>query len=380
MKWLKACILGSAILFLGWFPALAQFDSGSDGSDGPLVVPSGERVTLDIPDDGVFHFTTVTIESGGGTLQFNRNPRTNAPPILLAQGDIVIRGTVRVNGVNGTTFVGGAGGPGGFDGGHPGIAGIAPGAGHGPGAGGAGIDDLQGGNAAYGGSPPFTDLPTDGVVYGSALLVPLVGGSGGGGDDTRGGGGGGGAILFSSSTQVVHDGSIQAIGGAGLGTVSHGSGGAIRIVTPFLSGAGNFNVIGGNGRGGPGRIRLDLIDRTGLSANLAPPGTSIGSFMTVFPSVIPRLDIVHVAGRDLPPGTPSPITITLPFGSPAPQEVRVRAQGFTGLVPISIVLTPDSGDRIVVDTEVDADGTPPEVSISADFPQNIATRVHAWTR
>jgi hypothetical protein len=219
---------------------------------------------------------------------------------------------------------------------------------------------LQGGNAAYGGSPPFTDLPTDGVVYGSALLVPWVGGSGGGGDDTRGGGGGGGAILFSSSTQVVHDGSIQAIG--------------------FLSGAGNFNVIGGNGRGGPGRIRLDLIDRTGLSANLAPPGTSIGSFMTVFPSVIPRLDIVHVAGRDLPPGTPSPITITLPFGSPAPQEVRVRAQGFTGLVPISIVLTPDSGDRIVVDTEVDADGTPPEVSISADFPQNIATRVHAWTR
>ncbi|HSF14477.1 MAG TPA: hypothetical protein VLK65_02865 [Vicinamibacteria bacterium] len=381
MKTQKVSIFVAAVLLAMSLPVRAQFDSGSDGSDGVLTVASGQTVTLDIPDDGVFNFTTVTID---GTLQFNRNPRTNAPPILLAQGDIIINinGAVHVNGFDATAFLSGAGGPGGFDGGQPGIAGGDPGAGHGPGAGGPGIGSAVGGNAGYGSDPIFSDFPTDGVAYGSPLLVPLVGGSGGGGDDNRGGGGGGGAILFSSTTQVIHNGGIQAIGGSTFGAIfSHGSGGAIRIVTPFLSGSGSFSILGGGGGfGGDGRIRLDVIDRTGLTSNLVPSGTSVGSFMAVFPDVVRRLDIVHVAGNNIPEGTPSPILFVLPFGSPATQPVTVRASGFTGLVPISIVLTPDSGERIVVDAELDADAMPPELTINVDFPQNVATRVHAWTR
>lgn len=63
----------AAALFLGWLPgaALAQFDSGSNGSYGTLNIT--ENTTLDLPPDGVFHCTTINVNSGR-TLRFNRNP------------------------------------------------------------------------------------------------------------------------------------------------------------------------------------------------------------------------------------------------------------------------------------------------------------------
>ena len=88
----------------------AQFSSGSDGSDGPLTVSAG-LTTLDVPDDGIFNFTTVTIETGG-TLAFNKNVR-NTPVHLLATGDIVVNanGLIHVNAGFGTGAAGGVGAP-----------------------------------------------------------------------------------------------------------------------------------------------------------------------------------------------------------------------------------------------------------------------------
>ena len=168
----------------------------------------GSRVTLDVPDDGIFHFTTIAIS---GTLTFRRNPAFNPPVILLSTGDITINtgGRIRVNGSNGTSVTGGLGGPGGFDGGEAGVGGGNPGAGHGPGAGGPGTGTAVAGNAAYGGDPPFSNNATDGVVYGSPLLVPLAGGSGGGGDENLGGGGGGGALLVCSPTRIIVNGTSK---------------------------------------------------------------------------------------------------------------------------------------------------------------------------
>ncbi|MFO0733725.1 MAG: hypothetical protein U0361_22760 [Nitrospiraceae bacterium] len=49
-----------------------------------------------MPADGILNYTTVNIP-GGVTVSFTRNA-LNTPVILLAQGDVVINGTVHVNG------------------------------------------------------------------------------------------------------------------------------------------------------------------------------------------------------------------------------------------------------------------------------------------
>ncbi len=205
------CAFIGFVLFVSPHFARAQFSCGSTGARGPLVVNSGPVVILDVPDDGIFHFTTIAVS---GVLDFRRNPAFNPPVILLSTGDVTINsgGTIRVNGSNGTATTGGFGGPGGFDGGEAGVGGGNPGAGHGPGAGGPGTGPAVGGNGAYGGDPPSSQ-PNDGVPYGSPLLVPLAGGSGGGGDGNFGGGGGGGALLVCSPTRVIINGGVQAAGG-----------------------------------------------------------------------------------------------------------------------------------------------------------------------
>src|SRR5260221_13612653 len=72
--------------------ALAQpFSSGSDGSYGPLNVTS--NTVLDLPPDGKFLCTTITI-ANGTTLSFRRNA-LNTPVYLLATSNVVISGTIR---------------------------------------------------------------------------------------------------------------------------------------------------------------------------------------------------------------------------------------------------------------------------------------------
>jgi hypothetical protein len=383
MRWERILLGTSIALTLPVAPVFAQagFTCGSTGANGALSVAPGETVTLDVPDDGIFHFSTVAVS---GTLQFNRNNAFNPPVIILASGDITIAntGSVTVSGASGTNLVGGVGGPGAFDGGAPGIAGSLPGAGLGPGAGGAALAGLPAGNAAYGRDPVYTDAATDGLPYGSPLLFPLAAGSGGGGTDNAGGGGGGGAVLFCSPTQIVLNGSVLAQGGTGsFGTQGNGSGGAIRFVSPAVRGTGYAYVYGANQYGGQGRIRVDLIDRTGLTMTFGPSdAVSVGSLMAVFPSTVPRLDIVSVAGNAIPPGTASPLAFTLPFNAPATQSITVRASGFTGPVPIAVVVTPDSGNPIVVNTEINADVPPAEATVTVNIPQNLTVRVNAWTR
>jgi hypothetical protein len=47
---------------IGWVHADA-FNSGSTGADGPLNVAFNTTVTLQVPPDGKFNFTTITIDS-----------------------------------------------------------------------------------------------------------------------------------------------------------------------------------------------------------------------------------------------------------------------------------------------------------------------------
>lgn len=392
MKSSRYAICLILVLAVAAADAVAQgFDSGSDGTFGPIDVTIGAP-PLDMPPDGIFHATTINVASGA-TLKFKRNP-LNTPVYLLATGDILIEGTIDVSGEPGTTDppVGGLGGPGGFAGGHPGTDPSPPGAGHGPGAGLGGdtsAGDTGAGGGAYGTAPLSSCLTLlDGSTYGSGLLVPLVGGSGGGGTTGmpgRGGGGGGGAILLASNTRIDinSSGRVDAQGGdVNTGHRNNGSGGAIRIVAPVVAGNGSLRVNAGICGGSAGRLRVDTIDRTALQFSFQPTSTTqIGSLMFVFPSVVPRLDVIEAAGQIIPVDQPDPVLVVLPFGSTTMRTVTVQAHDFTGIVPISVVLTPDSGDRIVVDASIDmGTGNPAQVVVNVDIPVNTQTHVEVWTR
>src|SRR5438128_2062925 len=87
-----------ALFLLTPIGARAQtFSSGSTGADGALTLSPCEGRSVQVPDSGVFNFTTVTIPgcaAGSTTLVFIPNQR-NTPVTILAQGSVVID----VNGV-----------------------------------------------------------------------------------------------------------------------------------------------------------------------------------------------------------------------------------------------------------------------------------------
>lgn len=365
------------------------FDFGSDGTFGPISVADGATLTVNLPPDGIINATTVTVGTNG-TLKFNRNP-LNTPVYLLATGNVLVRGSIDVSGKGGTSNppVGGLGGPGGFDGGMPGFGTVPPGAGHGPGAGLGQTATVQAGLAAYG-PVNFAARSTNGHVYGSPSLIPMLGGSGGGGtlgQPGLGGGGGGGAILIASNTRIdiPSPGNVRANGGRPSGCqVNEGSGGAIRLLAPVVAGNGVIEVNSGEcAAAGFGRIRVDSIDRTALQLNFQPNAstTSVGSTMFVFPDLVPRLDIVAAAGQLILEGEANPVTVLLPFGSSPSQTVTVQAIRFTGVVPIDVVLTPDNGDRVVYPAEINmGQSNVALVVVNVEVPINSITRVEVWTR
>src|ERR1041385_2918739 len=154
------------------------FNAGSDGSLGDVVISAD--TTVDLPPDGKLNYKSLTVNSGV-RLNFNRNAR-NTPVFLLSQGDIIIDGTIDVNGSVAGSNNGGLGGPGGFDGGKPGFsAEVPPGDGYGPG-GGIGSDPNCNPTSAGAGSYGTFGQGKVGVTYGSSLLIPIIGGSGGGGE------------------------------------------------------------------------------------------------------------------------------------------------------------------------------------------------------
>jgi hypothetical protein len=394
-------------LLSGCLTAPAQFNSGSDGSYGPMNISA--NTNLDLPANGIFNCTTITV-AAGATLRFNRNTN-NTPVYLLATNDVNIMGTIDVSGGNATNFLGGQGGPGGFDGGSgsPG-GGLPPGDGYGPGAGKAGVSlsgNLCGGDPGSAGAGSYAVQATSyyvstnkGPVYGSALLVPLIGGSGGGGtaqagsSPGTGGGGGGGAILIASNTKINISGQIAAGGGdGGLGScfgapehINPGSGGAIRLVAPAVGGSGGLYVyaLSGDPVRNDGRVRIDRIYQT----NSYPPvgafdltkSFNVGSYMVVFPPSNSRLDLIRVAGTDIPEGS-SPVSLTLTNGTSPNQTVTVQARNFnTNNLFLDVVLTPQNGPALTYRTNLNnQSANPATVTVPVTIPVSTPVTVSAWT-
>lgn len=356
------------------------FNSGSDGSYGPMNITS--NTTLALPPNGIFHCTTIKV-ANGATLRFTRNA-LNTPVWLLATGEVRVDGAVDVSGEEGglgNNLSPGRGGPGGFDGGVGGYGGSGFGGtgrgGDGIGPGG-GVSGLSGGGGFFGGDGSKS--------YGNALLLPLIGGSGGAGMDGNpgiGGGGGGGALLIGSNTRITIDGQLRAEGGGTPSYYNGGSGGAIRLVAPVVSGKGSLRAYGVPAE--PGRLRIDCLDRyAAQSLKAITPSmrsVSIGSQMYVFSAVQPRLEIVQAAGRSIPAPASAAISIALPLGETATNHIiTVQARDFTNDVPITLAIIPQNGHSRAYDVTLAMTNNPALLSIPVTLFTDTTNRVLVWTR
>jgi hypothetical protein len=363
------CIILTASTFA------APFDCGSTGAYGPMNITND--TTLQLPPDGIFHCTTITVAQGA-TLRFTNNA-LNTPAYLLSTGDVSVNGTIDISGSAPDGYRGGLGGPGGFAGGYGGSVYA------GQQQGGRGLG--PGGGRQVEGHPANTILSACYAgCYGNLLLEPLLGGSGGVGNDgssVLGGGGGGGAILIASNTRITLQGTIVSSSAGGTASPP-GSGGGVRLVAPVVRGSGTVNVIGGPnywGNAGSGRVRLDCTDNQAYQSLNLSGVASRGSRMIVFPTNTPSLDIIEVAGNSIPPGTNNAVVFELPSGTSTNQTVKVQAKNFTGDVPIRVVVTPEHGSRGEFDaTILQASGNPPSATVPVIIPAGSTCQIHAWTR
>lgn len=422
----KAWLMGSLLLLSQ--SVFAQFDSGSTGADGAFA-PQVDT-TLQLPEDGVFNFTTVNIPSGV-TVRFAKNA-TNTPVIMLASGDVTINGVLTINGGVGTDVgpkgdgnlgddaLPGVGGPGGFDGGRGGTSGLRVGSnGQGPGGGrgavamniasvGATLQGCGGGGAGHAQRGSWTQSNFNcidigvGNTYGSSELQPLIGGSGGGGGFAStlfaggGGGGGGGAILIASSGVVTVNGDITALGNFGGdsdgtnsgGVGGSGSGGSIRIVASTISGNGRIDARGRDGRfhdvglsqslhragnGGDGRIRLEAENITRTSAT--SPTASVSSPQPLFLANIPSVRITSVAGIAAPANPTGSGDIVVPETTPNPATIEFATTNIPVGNTITLTLIPQSGGNRVVTssaiTGTDESGTASVLLNLTDGPSTL---------
>jgi hypothetical protein len=273
----RTLITVATLLTLTFTVQAQSFSSGSTGADGALDTSllncPGNSCEVQLPESGIFNYTTVNIP-GGTTLRFKRNHR-NTPVIILAQGNVNIVGTISVSATNIPDL--NYPGPGGFFGGGANQPGFGPGGG------------------------TLVCNNRNGKWVGPLSLVPLVGGSGAAGMtcfvfDYPLGGGGGGAIAIASSTSIVLStgANITASGG---GIYAGGAGGAIRLVANSLTIAGNLTANGGN----PGVIRLEAPDSSLVFTGSANPAAVLSPINPVIVSnTPPSLTIVSIGGYSVP--------------------------------------------------------------------------------
>ena len=79
-------------------------------------------------------------------------------------------------------------------------------------------------------------------------------------------------------------------------------------------------------------------------------------------------------------GTATGVSFELPAGSPALQTVVLRGEGFTGPVPVRLVVTPEHSPSTVYELTLNGSANPPEVSTQITLTEGEPTRIAAWTQ
>lgn len=378
----KSCILALLFILVSAGAAYADFVSGSTGADGAFNPSS--NITVQLPPSGVFNYTTVNIPTGV-TVTFRRNA-ANTPVYILTTGGVTIAGNIQVDGqsvvyANPVVTTPGTGGPGGYDGGYGGTTTLAGGKGLGLGGGGGGPNSTYstGGGGGFGtaGGSQGANYGAGGAAYGSARLIPLIGGSGGGGQagsstaSGYGGGGGGGAILIASSTTINITGSVTANGGNAYsnGYSGGGSGGAIRLIANTVTGTGLISAKGGslsaNCKGGQGRIRVEAFTNTYTPGT--DPAYTFGQPGSVFPAKVPALSMTSIAGVTVPANPTGSYTtpdLLLPNTTTNPVTVNIAASNIPVGTTIAVTVTPQLGTSSSVNTTLT--GTNSSLTASAN--------------
>ncbi len=386
---MKTFLYAFALAIAGTAPVLAQFASGSTGSDGALnfttpgvVIFDPAALGLDPSGDNTFNFTTINIGSGV-TVKLTATHVRSRAVTWLATGNVTIAGTLDLSGAPGiginpnvpwTTRGPSEPGPGGYPGG---IAGVnsqgvtaTPTFGFGPGAEttaiAAGASYASGGQGCYQSQKALT-----GTTYGSATLTPLLGGSGGGGSGTgidqysASGGAGGGAIRIISSTSIAITGSILARGGNNASGNSDaysdsgaGSGGAIALVAPSVSGGGTIDVSGGlqtdtsvhvpanSCGGGMGRYLISsnansfsgALNGVGYSGHLALPPSAAATAM---------VNVTSINGVAVPANPGGSIAFPdVTFSSAGAVTVAIAASNVPVGTIVTLTLIPEIGNIV----------------------------------
>jgi hypothetical protein len=417
-------------------PASAQgqqsqtFTSGSTGADGALdysiLLPNGGTAVFDPAKfnpplnpagDNIFNFThinipaNVTVRLSGRVLK--------GPVYWLASGDVIINGTINLNGEDGapasaildgrTRAMPGAGGFSGGVGGKVdrsspssiaaspvGQAGDGPGGGFGP-----PIANCNDENGGAGGS--FTGNP---------FLVPLVGGSGAGGGNINaspgsllqtayagGGGAGGGAILIASSSSINVNGTITANGGTGASlsgcfnaSGGGGAGGGIRLLAPTLNGSGTLSALAGlgggfnsNNRGANGAIRLEAFTDN-FVGSLSGTAFTLGSpFSTFVPATgPPSIAIATINGVNVsqtPTGNLA--TPDASIDTTSPVQMTVQAKFIPPGTVVTLHVFSDNGtDQTVQTTPLQGTLQSSTATATVTFPSGFSLQFvkATWTQ
>lgn len=384
-----------AVLFAAVSPTWAQWESGSDGTDGAFSPAVSTVVDLSLAaslcdcdadtqvDDPcrwdcpspvagrgvydaeqwavVYKYSTVDVPSGV-TITFGQHP-SGAPVVWLATGNITINGRVSVDGDD---SVGpnppiipnySRPGPGGFQGAQSGHTGASSAVsnGLGPGSGVTGGATDGGADGTYAAQPSCAaGNSTNGATYGNAGVMPLIGGSGAGSGSqfTCGGGGGagGGAILIGSTNTVslgttgsiTAEGGDRGPGGCGGGNGGGGSGGAIRLRAESISLASGSQLVGkgglsGGGCGAPagsGRVRIEA-STIANGATITGVISIVNVASVVFPTTPPQLYVTSVCGQSAPANPTWGITSAdVELNSASACTVNIEATG----VPVGTIV------------------------------------------
>lgn len=360
-------ILAAALLLLTAIPKSHAAEPLPD----LLITNTVSTTTIALPYDGILRLNSLSIVTNATLLLAPAsNNVANPPAVLRVTGDVLIQGTLSVNGKPADGDNGGLAGPGGFPGGEGGfLGGNEPAfAGLGPGAG-----TIGAGNANS--------------SYMNSLLIPLIGGSGGaGGVGTalvRGGGGsgGGGAILITSESQITIYGSITAQPGSNPVFAGNGSGGAIRLVAPRIRGNGRLATatvtLSQLLQQSPGRIRIDAVDTSAMQFSFVGSST-IGKQLYAFPPTVtntPTVQIIRLLSQAIPALTGE---VILPV-APTQQDgnIEVQTDGFGYLPTITVAVHP----RGLASSNYT--GTPNLTGLAVipiTIPSNAVTRIQVWAR
>jgi hypothetical protein len=102
--------------------------------------------------------------------------------------------------------------------------------------------------------------------------------------------------------------------------------------------------------------------------------------MFALPQNLPRLHIVEAAGTQIPAPASAAVTVQLPANSPANQQVKIRGEGFTGNVPVQLVIVPEHSASTQYDLVLDASANPAEVTAVISLPTGEPVKIQAWIR